>query len=54
MHKRVLMFTTSVLILASGAIAATAQGPMTPQPDQQHTQHHPTGQKVRARADKQI
>jgi hypothetical protein len=44
MHKRVLMFTTSALILAYGAFNAIAQDRMTPQPDQQHTEHHPTGQ----------
>jgi hypothetical protein len=44
MHKRVLVLTTSALILAYGAFSAIAQDRMTPQPDQQHTQHHPTGQ----------
>ena len=44
MHKRVLVLTTSALILAYGAFSATAQDRMTPQPDQQYTQHHPTGQ----------
>ena len=44
MHKRVLVLTTSALILAYGAFNATAQDRMTPQPDQQYTQHHPTGQ----------
>ena len=44
MHKRVLVLTTSALILAYGAFSATAQDRMTPQPDQQHAQHHPTGQ----------
>jgi hypothetical protein len=38
------MFTTSALVLACGAFGAIAQDRMTPQPDQQHTQHHPTGQ----------
>jgi hypothetical protein len=44
MHKRVLVLTTSALILAYGAFSATAQDRMTPQPDHQYTQHHPTGQ----------
>ena len=44
MHKRVLVLTTSALILAYGAFSATAQDRMTPQSDQQYTQHHPTGQ----------
>ena len=44
MHKRVLVLTTSALILAYGAFCAIAQERMTPQSDQQHTQHHPTGQ----------
>jgi hypothetical protein len=44
MYKRVLMFTTSALLLAYGAFSAIAQDRMTPQPDQQHAQHHPTGQ----------
>ena len=44
MHKRVLVLTTSGLLLAYGAFNATAQDRMTPQPDQQYTQHHPTGQ----------
>ena len=44
MHKRVLVLTTSALVLAYGAFSATAQDRMTPQPDQQYTQHHPTGQ----------
>jgi hypothetical protein len=44
MHKRVLMLMTSTLVLTYGAFNALAQDRMTPQPDQQHTQHHPTGQ----------
>ena len=44
MHKRVLLLTTSALILAHSANLAIAQDRMTPQPDQQHTQHHPDGQ----------
>ena len=44
MHKRVLVLTTSALILAYGAVGAIAQDRMTPQADQQHTQHHPAGQ----------
>ena len=44
MYKRVLVLTTSALILAYGAFSATAQDRMTPQPDQQYTQHHPMGQ----------
>jgi hypothetical protein len=39
------MFTTSALVLACGAFSAIAQDRMTPQPDQQHTEHHPTDQK---------
>jgi hypothetical protein len=44
MHKQVLMLTTSVLILGYGAVGAIAQDRMMPQPDQQHTQHHPMRQ----------
>ena len=44
MRKRVLVLTTSALILAYGALSAIAQERMTPQSDQQHTQHHPAGQ----------
>jgi hypothetical protein len=44
MHKHVLLLTTSALILAYGAIAATAQAPMTPRPDQQQTQQQTTGE----------
>jgi hypothetical protein len=44
MHKRVLMLTTSALVLAYGAFSAIAQDRMTPQPDQEHTQHHSAGQ----------
>jgi hypothetical protein len=43
MYKRVLVLTTSALILAAAG-SAIAQDRMTPQSDQQHTQHHPTGQ----------
>jgi hypothetical protein len=44
MHKHVVLLTTSALILAYSAFCAIAQQRMTPQSDQQHTQHHPTGQ----------
>jgi hypothetical protein len=45
MHKRrILVLMTSALILAYGAFSAIAQDRTAPQPDQQHTQHHPTGQ----------
>jgi hypothetical protein len=44
MHKRVLLFTTSALILAQAAVGAIAQDRMAPQPDQQHMQHHPATQ----------
>jgi hypothetical protein len=44
MRKHVLLFTTSALILAQSAVGAIAQDRMAPQPDQQHTQHHPGGQ----------
>jgi hypothetical protein len=37
MYKRVLVLTTSALVLAYGA-TAIAQGPMTPRED--HQQHH--------------
>jgi hypothetical protein len=40
MRRQVLLLTTSALILAYGAMAATAQGSMTPQPDQ-HQQTTP-------------
>ena len=43
MYMRVLGLTTSVLILASGAVGAIAQDRMTPQPDQQQAQSHPMG-----------
>jgi hypothetical protein len=42
MQKRVLVLTTSALILTYGSFCAIAQERMTPQSDQQHTQHHPT------------
>jgi hypothetical protein len=45
MRRHVLLLTTSALILAYGTTAATAQGPMTPQPDQHHPQQAP-GQEV--------
>jgi hypothetical protein len=41
MAKRILVLTTSALILAYGSFCAIAQERMTTQPDQQHTQHHP-------------
>ena len=44
MYTRVLGVTISALILAYGAVGAIAQDRMTPQPDQQQTQSHPTGQ----------
>ena len=44
MYKRVLGVTISALILAYGAVGAIAQDRMRPQPDQQQTQSHPTGQ----------
>ena len=44
MRRQVLVLTTSALILAYGAIAATAQGPMTPRPNQQQTQQQTTGE----------
>jgi hypothetical protein len=42
MRRQALLLTTSALILAYGAFSAIAQ--MTPRPDQQHTEHHATGQ----------
>jgi hypothetical protein len=44
MRRQVLVLTTSALVLAYGAIAATAQGPMTPRPNQQQTQQQTTGE----------
>ena len=46
MQQHVLVLTTSAFILAYGAIAASAQGPMMPmpQPDQLQTQQQPMGQ----------
>lgn len=44
MYTRVLGFTMSALILAYGAVGAIAQERMTPQPDRQQTQSHPTGE----------
>ena len=44
MYTRVLGLTISALILAYGIVGAIAQDRMTPQPDQQQTQSHPTGQ----------
>jgi predicted lipid-binding transport protein (Tim44 family) len=41
MCSRVLLLTTSVLILAYGALGAFAQNQTTPQPDQQQMQAHP-------------
>lgn len=43
MHKRVLVLTTSALILTYGA-CAIAQERTTTQSDPQHTQHHPAPQ----------
>ena len=49
MQQHVLVLTTSAFILAYGAIAASAQGPMMPmpQPDQLQTQQQPMGQEGR-------
>ena len=47
MYMRVLGLTTSVLILASGAVGAIAQDRMTSQPDQQQAQSHPMGHEGR-------
>jgi hypothetical protein len=44
MYTRVLGLTMSALILAYGAVGAIAQERMTPQPGQQQTQSHPTGE----------
>jgi hypothetical protein len=44
MYTRVLGLTISALILAYGAVGAIAQDRMMPQPVQQQTQSHPTGQ----------
>ena len=44
MHKRIMVLTTSALILGYGAVGAIAQDRMIPQADQQHTQHHPAAQ----------
>jgi hypothetical protein len=44
MYTRFLGLTMSALILAYGAVGAIAQERMTPQPDQQQTQSHPTGE----------
>jgi hypothetical protein len=43
-YTRVLGLTISALILPFGAVGAIAQDRMTPQPGQQQTQSHPTGQ----------
>ncbi|MGY3603563.1 MULTISPECIES: EF-hand domain-containing protein [unclassified Bradyrhizobium] len=44
MYTRVLGFTVSALVLANGIVGAIAQDRMTPQPDQQQMQSHPTSQ----------
>ena len=44
MYSRILALTTSALILAYGVVCAIAQDRITPQPDQQQMQSHPTGQ----------
>ena len=44
MRRHVLLLTTSTFILAYGAMAATAQGPMAPQPDQHPPQQVTPGQ----------
>jgi hypothetical protein len=47
MQKHVLVLTTSAFMLAYGAIAASAQEPMPPPPDQLQTQQQPMGQEGR-------
>ena len=44
MYTRVLGLTISALILAYGMVGAIAQDRMTPQPDQQQMQSHPTSE----------
>ena len=44
MRKQALLLTTSALILAYSAMAAAAQGPMTPQADANHPQQTIPGQ----------
>ena len=44
MYTRALGLTVSALILAYGVVCAIAQDRITPQPDQQQMQSHPTGQ----------
>lgn len=44
MYPRVPGLTMSALILAYGAVDAIAQERMTPRPNQQQTQSHPTGE----------
>jgi Ca2+-binding EF-hand superfamily protein len=44
MQTYVLALTTSVFILVHGVVAATAQGPMMPQPNQQQSQRQPEAQ----------
>jgi Ca2+-binding EF-hand superfamily protein len=44
MYSRILVLTTSALILTHGTFVAFAQSQVTPQPDQQQMQSHPMGQ----------
>jgi len=44
MQTYVLALTTSAFILVHGVVAATAQDPMMPQPNQQQTQRRPEAQ----------
>jgi len=44
MYSRILVLTTSALILTHGTFGAFAQSQVTPQPDQQQMQSHPMGQ----------
>jgi hypothetical protein len=44
MQTYILALTTSVFILVHGIVAATAQGPMMPQPNQQQSQRQPEAQ----------
>ena len=44
MYTRVLGLTITALILTYGVVGAIAQDRMTPQPDQQQMQSHPSGQ----------
>ncbi|MBR1034110.1 hypothetical protein [Bradyrhizobium liaoningense] len=44
MYTRALGLTITALILTYGVVGAIARDRMTPQPDQQQMQSHPTGQ----------